>query len=601
VTVLQNTTPTPATAPRHPNRLENHPMTTRPFLETEIPATQAVVQALSEAGVQHVFGISGGDTGRIFSRLGYHTDAIRTVLVRNEGHATSAAESYARASGRIGVAMGQGAWILGQGLVGILEAQASGTPMLLLVDLTDGRPFSQHAPYQSGTGDYGNWDAKAAFQAVTKRVFVANTPAEAVQSVQLGIKHALAGQPGPVAVLFSSDSLAGTVGPDSVPRLYATSSYLTSRPRPLPELGDIAAAIARAERPVIISGGGVRMARAEKLLLAVAEATGAPVVTSPAAKGTFPENHPNAAGVFGTFGSPVANDRVAAADLVLVLGSKLGPSDTASESSALLDPASQRFIQIDVEPLNAAWTMPTEDVVVADLHDALESLVAAFAAEPVAADTVSARLAELASVRNELGGFTEAGSDASPMHPRRAIAELRRALPDDAIVCADAGENRLLMSRYFEARGEYLQPAGAGGMGYAIAAAVGVKAWTTDRVVVAVCGDGGFSMSLPALFPSVEEDLPIIVVVLDNGILGWVRHSQLARGELKFNSELRTFDYAAFGEAAGFAGYRVKTPAELSQALETAVASGESSIIVVSVSTDEKFTDLRTPLVGAKR
>jgi acetolactate synthase-1/2/3 large subunit len=240
--------------------------TTRPFLTEEIPTTQAVVQALVEAGVDTVFGLSGGDTGRIFSRLGHHTDGVRTVLVRNEGHATSAAEAYARTTGKIGVAGGQGAWVLGQGLVGILEAQSAGTPMLLLVDLTDGRPFSQHAPYQSGTGDFANWDAKKGFEAVTKRVFVANTPAEAVQSVQLGIKHATTGQPGPVAVLFSSNSLAGNVGPDSVPRLYATSAYLAKHPQPAPDLSDVAEALAAAAAPVILAGGGVRTARAEESL-----------------------------------------------------------------------------------------------------------------------------------------------------------------------------------------------------------------------------------------------------------------------------------------------------------------------------------------------
>ncbi|MCU1412404.1 MAG: hypothetical protein JWR04_3111 [Rhodoglobus sp.] len=574
-------------------------MPATPFTDTPIHVTEGIVRALKEAGVDTVFGLSGGDTGRIFSRLAHHTDDVRTVLVRNESHSTSAAESYARASGKIGVAMGQGAWVLGQGLVGVLEALASGTPMLLLVDLTDGRPYSGHAPYQAGTADYNAWNAHAAFSAVTKRVFVAQTPAEAVQSVQLGIKHALAGQPGPVAVLFSSTSLAGEVGPESLPRLYSTKYYLTETPVAAPDMSVVASALRDAAAPVIVSGGGVRLARAEDLLLKVAAATGAGVVTSPAGKGTFPEDHANSGGVFGNFGNPLANDLVAAADVLLVLGSKLGPSDTANENPGLFNPGRQRIIQVDIEQLNAAWTMPTDEVVVADIGAALESLLGVL---DVPAGTASARVESIAEARGRFADDALHGaSESSPVHPQRAIAELRAALPDDVIICADAGENRLLMGRYFPSRagGGYLQPAGAGGMGYGIPAAIGAKVFAPDRTVVAVCGDGGFSMSLPALLSASEENLPIIVVVFDNGILGWVRHSQRMRGELEFNSALRRFDYAGIGEAVGFAAHRVSTPDELRTALATSVASNVPSIVVVDISTEQTFVDLRTPLMSA--
>jgi len=576
-------------------------MPAKPFTDTEIPVTEGVVRVLQDAGVDTVFGLSGGDTGRIFSRLAHHTSTVRTVLVRNEAHSTSAAEAYARASGKIGVAMGQGAWVLGQGLVGILEAQASGTPMLLLVDLTDGGHYSQHAPYQAGTADYNTWDARSAFAAVTKRVFVARTPAEAVQSVQFAIKHAEAGQPGPVAVLFGSSSLAGTVGPESVPRLYGTRHYLSDPKEALPDMSAVAEALISASSPVIVAGGGVRLSGAETLVKQLAEATGAAVVTSPAGKGTFPEDHPNAAGVFGNFGWPLANDTIASADLLLVLGSKLGPSDTANEHIGLFDPAKQRIIQVDVEPLNVSWTMPTDEVVVADISAGLVDLLQRLAVTAPSGEVVAERVSRLDRARARFAeDAAHSASESSPIHPQRVIAELRSALPDDAIVCTDAGENRLLMGRYFVSRegGSYLQPAGAGGMGYGIPAAVGAKAFAPDRVVAAVCGDGGFSMSLPALLTAAEENLPIIVLVLDNGILGWVRHSQRMRGELEFNSDLRRFDYAGIGEASGFVAHRVATPEQLREALTEAVASGLPSLIVAETSTEQTFVDLRTPLLA---
>ena len=137
-----------------------------PLVDSEVPVAEAIIRALEDAGVNTVFGMSGGNTGRIFSQLAFHTDTIRTVLVRNEALATSAAEAYTRASGKIAVAMGQGSWLMGQGIVGTLEALFGATPMLLLGDLSDGAPFSLHAPYQSATGEYGSWDARTAFSGI---------------------------------------------------------------------------------------------------------------------------------------------------------------------------------------------------------------------------------------------------------------------------------------------------------------------------------------------------------------------------------------------------------------------------------------------------
>jgi acetolactate synthase I/II/III large subunit len=154
-----------------------------PLVDSEVPVAEAIIRALEDAGVDTVFGMSGGNTGRIFSQLAFHTDTIRTVLVRNEALATSAAEAYSRATGKIAVAMGQGSWLMGQGVVGTLEALFGATPMLLLGDLSDGAPYSLHAPYQSATGEYGSWDARTAFSGITKRVFEPHDPVSAVQSV----------------------------------------------------------------------------------------------------------------------------------------------------------------------------------------------------------------------------------------------------------------------------------------------------------------------------------------------------------------------------------------------------------------------------------
>ena len=189
-------------------------MTVERMLTEEEPAGELVGRVLQEAGIEYVFGISGGHTGRIVSGLRKYQNSLRMVLVREESLAGVMAEVYGRLTRRPGVMIGQGPWVLGNGLIGTMEAFLSSSPMLLLTDFSDSTPFHLHAPYQQATGDYGSWDARRAFSGVTKQVMQAHTPTAAVQATQLAIKHALAGQAGPVAVLFAMDSLSGTVRPE---------------------------------------------------------------------------------------------------------------------------------------------------------------------------------------------------------------------------------------------------------------------------------------------------------------------------------------------------------------------------------------------------
>src|SRR5438874_2278188 len=161
-------------------------------------------------------------SGRIISGLSQVQNQVRMMTVREESLAGVMAEVYGRLTRKPGVMIGQGPWVLGNGLLGTLEAFLSSSPMVLLTDFSDAPHFQLHAPYQQATGDWGSWDARRAFGGVTKQVMQAQEPVAAVQATQLAIKHAMSGQPGPVAVLFSHDALAVDVGPDSRPVLYPT-------------------------------------------------------------------------------------------------------------------------------------------------------------------------------------------------------------------------------------------------------------------------------------------------------------------------------------------------------------------------------------------
>jgi acetolactate synthase-1/2/3 large subunit len=192
--------------------------------------------------------------------------SIKYMTLKQESVAAAMAEVYGRLRGRPGVFLGQAPWALGFGVIGILEAKASSSPLIILTDFSDSGGFVQHGVYQAGTGGYGVWDARLSYLGLTKQIFEARTPVQAVQSVQFACKHALAGERGPVAVIFSAESLAGEVGPTSEPRLYTTGSYLPTVPPPARQADvDTAAALLRAaQRPVVIAGNGERGSRGSR-------------------------------------------------------------------------------------------------------------------------------------------------------------------------------------------------------------------------------------------------------------------------------------------------------------------------------------------------
>jgi acetolactate synthase-1/2/3 large subunit len=572
---------------------------TRLLLNEEVSPSEAIARVLEEAGINLVFGMPGGNMGAVFNALYDHRETVRSVLVREEARAGVMAEVYGKLTGRPGVVIAQGAFLANVSL-GAIEGYLSSSPMLLMGDLSDHAPFSAHSPYQSGAGEYGTWDAKQLFSAITKHTMVAYNGAHAVQCTELAIKHAMSGQRGPVAVLYHSQSLRGRVGPETRPVLYGVDPYLPS-PAPSADDGAVkeaARVLAAAEQPVIIAGNGVRISQAYDELANLADNLGAGVSTTAGGKGTFPETHELALGVCGNFGTAVANAEIGTADVILAVGTKLGVSDFANENPKLIDPRRQLLIQLDVEPRNASWTFPAEIALIGDAKKVLEQLmtsVATLGGHPP--HKVMARRSRLQRSRREHGFFdaAEMCSEESPILPQRAISEIQRAVPGDAIITCDAGENRIFMTHYFQTKGPgtFLQPSGVGGMGYAIPAAMAAKLVHRDRKVLAVCGDGGFAIGMNGLMTAVAEDIPIAIVVFNNGALGWVKHGQ---GDRNIACDLSNFDHAAIARSMGCEGIRVEEPSALGAALKQALASEKPSVLDINTSLKETYRRVTSPL-----
>jgi acetolactate synthase I/II/III large subunit len=557
-----------------------------------LTGAQAVAGVIAGMPQPTVFGMPGGYTVQIFDALYPLREQVSVNLVREESLATVMAESFGRLTGMPAVVVGQGAWVLGNAGIGIMEALLGCSPMVLLIDSTDGGTFSHLGPYQAGGGGYGAYDLAAAMRAITKETFVATNPSQAMQMTRLAFKHATTGEMGPVAVIFNGPALYKRLDPKREPPIFASDRY-THPAKPLASQAAIdhaANLIKAAKNPIIIAGNGVRLSKAQEVLKCFAKNHDIAVVTTPAGKGTFAESDPLALGVIGAFGHETANKATGRADLIIALGTKLGASDTANQHPALMDPSRQKFIQIDLEPLNLSWTTPIDAPILGDVCEALERLDKAVGEQHFNGQSTVALL------RRNDPYFDQAALKArGDFSGKDAAAVLSEVLPANTIVTCDAGENRLFVLRQYQTKegGDVLQPNGGGGMGYAVPAAMAAAFTFKDRPAVAVCGDGGISMTLHGLMSAIELGLKMTVVVLDNQVLGWVYSSQRNR---TIASELAQFDVVAIARAMGCQAELAQTSSELAQAVTKALAHQGVSLIVAKISKTDRYQDVMSSL-----
>ncbi len=565
-------------------------------------ASELIVQALEEAGVEYVFGIPGGGTGQIYDLLHGKEDRIKTILVRHEQAAAIMADAYARATGKPAVVMGQGLFIGSNAAFGIMESMLSSSPMLVLTDTSDGGS-AQHPANQSGAGEYGSIDLQNIFKAMTKYTTLATNPKEAVLGTQLALKHATSGRPGPACVVMRSASISGEVDLESPPFIHPTGGYLnTAKPQSAPQ--DIERAVeilAGSRRPVLVAGNGVHVAEAHRQLQDLAELWNMPVATSYKGKSAISETHPLSLGMVGIYGQAAANQVVGEADTVVIVGAKLSPQDTVRESPNVFNPRQQRIIQIDIDDRNAGWTFPIELGLTGDAAAIMDQLLAA--SSDAAASTAGQRqdwASGLPQKKQDRGFYRDPalGVDTSPVTPQRLVATLQETLPDDTVFTLDAGNNRTWMAHFYQAQATktFFAPGGTAGMGWGLPAAVALKLVYPDRQVCSVTGDGGYMMTVNALSTAVQYNLPLLCVVFNDSALGMVLGHQQPGREIA--SEFVQTDNGAVARGMGAFGIQVNDSRDLPDAIRQAQASGLPAVVDVIVdrgpSPDDWRADLRT-------
>ncbi|UCH43152.1 MAG: thiamine pyrophosphate-binding protein, partial [Dehalococcoidales bacterium] len=480
------------------------------------------------------------------------------------------------------------------GAFGIMEGYLSGSPMLVIADTSDAG-FSQYGTYQSGSGEYGSFDIVSLLRSISKFITYAVTPEEAVHGVQLAIKHAQTGRPGPACVVVRNSAVTGEFDSEKTPKTYPTAGYLKdslSTP-PAEDIERAGQLILRAQHPVIIAGNGVHTSKAYNELKELAELLGIGVATSYKGKSSFPEVHPLALGMMGTFGQKVANNAIAEADLILVAGCSLSPSDTKSGSPQLIDPSRQTIIQIDIDSRNSGWTYPVEMALIGDLKPVLSQILDALKRLAGGKDTVAAeRMAGLRERKNKEDFFeaAELYSDASPILPQRIVREIEEAVDASTLITLDAGNNRIFMAHFFKSQeaGTVFCPGGVAGMGWGPPAALAAKLIHPDRPVLAVSGDGGFAMMTHVLSTAVQYSLPVVFLVMNNSVLGMVRDGQAPRNRF-VASEFTETDFAQVARAFGCQGVNVREAGQLGPAIREAFKSPVPTVIDVATSVDEPY------------
>jgi acetolactate synthase-1/2/3 large subunit len=555
-----------------------------------------LVEVLADTGIDYVFGVPGGGTRMIYTAMHGRSGGPRPVLARHEHGAAIMADAYARATGRPAVIMGQGAFIVANGAFGLMEAMTSGSPVVLIGDFSDAgqcpRPIAQGV-----TGDWGSPDAVAMLRAMTKYTAVATTPKEAVLGLQMAVKHAMSGCPGPTALMIKSAALSAEYNQDAGFPIYeAKNDPRLIAPVPRNELIDQALQVlSEAARPVIVAGNGVHSAFAHAELLAFAEMWGMPVATTYKGKGALPETHPSAVGMVGLYGNPTANQLVQAADTVLVLGAKLRSKDTTNWT--IVHPE-QRVIQVDIEMLNAGWGVPTEVTLIGDARYVLGQLLARSQGLIPSKETLTLRKAGLEKVlsRDPLRSDPSTANDTTPVLPQRLVRCLEENLHPSSNICIDAGNNRIWMSMFYRAQRahSFFAPGGLSGMGWAMPAALGVKLARPSEPSVAVTGDGGFMMSVHALATAI--DLPTVTVVMNDSGLGMVRQHQ---GDRVIATDFPDLDHAAIARGFGLNGFRVTHAKELPDAIQTAQAADKGAVIDVVIDPGPSPDVFRTLAVSA--
>jgi acetolactate synthase-1/2/3 large subunit len=553
-----------------------------------VTAAEAFAVQLESYGVEYIFGTCGHTNIALLDALS--RSPIRFVIARHEQAAAHAADGYARASGQPGVLLLHVGPGMMNAVTGVATAAMDSVP---LVAISGDIPSYYHGrhPHQE-VNLHADADQTSIYRPFTKRTWHVQRVEDLPRFAERAFWTATSGRPGAVLLNVPMDIFSRPV--PSEPRSQYPLPRDISKPGLEPGVaGRIAAALLTAQRPLIYIGGGLREPAARAAVASLAEHLDIPVVHSLMGKGALPDSHPLLLGMPGFWGLEITNAYTRDADVVLALGTRFAETDASSWNPAYtwgFPPA--RLIQIDIDPAEIGRNYPVEIGAVADTALAVTEIAAAVTTTRSASVRRQGLREEIHAARTALfADASEQGrSDAFPLRPQRILADLRAALPADAVLVTDVGWNKNGVAQCYElpSEGRFITPGGASTMGFGPAAAVGVQIAYPERVVVALVGDGGLTAQLPAIPMAVEQGLPVIFVVMNNRAHGTIADLQASSFGGTYGCEFldpegRPYspDFAALAQACGADGYVITAPDDLGVALRDAIRRRRPAVLDV--------------------
>lgn len=536
--------------------------------------SRALIKALEREGVDVVFGIPGGAIMPVYDEL--LNSGLRHVLARHEQSAAHMADGYARASGRVGVCMatsGPGATNL---LTGVATAYLDSTPLVAIT--------GQVPTHMMGRDAFQEIDAVGIYTHVTKYSFQPQRPEEIPWTVRAAFFLASTGRTGPVHIDLPKDVQTGEAEmafPDAV-EIRGYRPYVPPDPAAVARALDM---LLESERPIILAGGGVIKSGAHDYLLQLAESALIPVASTLMGKGAIPEDHPLALGLVGMHGTVQANKLVNEADLILAIGVRFSDRTTMEVRGFAPD---ARIVHFDVDPTEVGKNVRASHAVIGDLRSSLRLLLEMFRER--------ARTGNWGAWRRRVNEVSSEWRDRilgtkSEFSPPYLLKAMREVLPPGAIVATEVGQNQMWAALYFRALRPrtFITSGGLGTMGFGFPAAIGAKAARPDVPVVDIAGDGSFMMTMNSLATSIDEKLPVIVVILNNSSLGMVAQWQRLFYNRRYAATLfgANPDFVRLAESFGAEGVRVYSLDEFRSALARAMRTEVTTVIDVPIHPEE--------------
>jgi acetolactate synthase-1/2/3 large subunit len=541
-------------------------------MSEKITGAQSLVKSLEAVGVDVMFGIPGGAILPAYDPI--FDSRIRHILVRHEQGAGHAATGYAQATGRVGVCIatsGPGATNL---VTPLADAQMDSVPIVAIT--------GQVASAAIGTDAFQEADIRGITMPVTKHSFLITDARDIARAVAEAFHIAGTGRPGSVLVDIAKDALIKMTEFD-FPTTLSLPGYNPKMDPTTESIRDAATLIAQSKCPVLYVGGGVIKSNASLELMKLAELTGAPVVTTLMALGSFPDSHPQHLGMPGMHGTVAAVTALQKADLLITLGARFDDRVTGKLSSFA---PNAKVIHADIDPAEIGKNRIVDVAIIGDLKATIKALL------PELQKVFKSSKPDLTEWWEQCNswrsryplGFDEP-TDGS-LSPQYVISRLGKIAGPDAIFVAGVGQHQMWSSQFidYEKPRTWLNSGGLGTMGYAVPAAMGAKVGAPDTVVWAIDGDGCFQMTNQELVTCALNNIPIKVAIINNESLGMVRQWQtLFYNERYSNTDLhskRIPDFAKLAEAMGCVGLRCETKEDVDRVINEAMAINDRPVVV---------------------